>query len=65
MAKKFLYFAEADVTTTDTALLVPVSAYRGCDPGGTTTTAFYFEVFYIIAARLLHAVLIFPHQQNQ
>ena len=43
MAKKFLYFAESDVTTTDTALLVPVSAYRGCNPGGTTTTAFYFE----------------------
>ena len=43
MAKKFLYFAEADVETTDEALLVPASAYRGCDPGGTTTTVFYFE----------------------
>ena len=43
MAKKFLYFAEADVETTDEALLVPVSSYRGCDPAGTTSTAFYFE----------------------
>ena len=38
-----LWFAEADVETTDEALLVPASTYRGCDPGGTTTTAFYFE----------------------
>jgi len=43
MSKKFLYFAEADVETTAEALLVPVSAYRGCDPAGATTTTFFFE----------------------
>ena len=62
MAKKFLYFAEADVETTDEALLVPVSAYRGCDPGGTTTTAFYFEDVQGGAAR---EVVTITHDANK
>ena len=43
MARNFLYFAEADVETAGDALLIPVDSYLGCDPLGTTTTAFYFK----------------------
>jgi|TARA_R110001599_G_scaffold256061_1_gene456215 hypothetical protein len=32
MAKNFLWFAEADVATSNEALLMPVDKYLGCDP---------------------------------
>ena len=38
----YLYFAEDPVETTNEAMMLPVSSYRGCDPGD-GTTAFYFE----------------------
>ena len=38
----YLYFAEDPVETTNEAMMLPVSSYRGCDPGD-GSTAFYFE----------------------
>mgnify|MGYP003323715994 FL=1 len=32
MSKKFLWFAEADVETSNEALLMPADNYLGCDP---------------------------------
>jgi len=41
--QNYLYFAEDPVETTNEAIMVPVSAYRGCDPISATTTDFFFE----------------------
>tara|TARA_R100000329_G_scaffold96678_1_gene80146 strand:+ start:582 stop:938 length:357 start_codon:yes stop_codon:yes gene_type:complete len=40
--QNYLYFAEDPVETTNEAMLLPVSSYRGCDPGD-GTTGFFFE----------------------
>jgi hypothetical protein len=42
-AGNYLYFAEDPVETTNEALMVPASSYRGCDPTAATTTEFFFE----------------------
>ena len=42
--ENFLYFAEADVETSNEALLVPASSYLGCDPTSGGITLFFKDV---------------------
>ena len=42
--ENFLYFAEADVETSNEALLVPASGYLGCDPVSGGITLFFKDV---------------------
>ena len=42
--ENFLYFAEADVETSNEALLVPASNYLGCDPTSGGITLFFKDL---------------------
>jgi len=51
MAKNYLWFAEADVETSNEAMLLPVSSYLGCDPVSGGLNVYFEDVEGVTTAR--------------